>query len=389
MKTQILKNTTKKDNGVSVFSKKISFPLPFLLIILTTFFASCEKDDIDDATDSIMPSRFKVEIPKSISSEHISLKTSSAQKVDTLMGNYIYEHLRNFINAGEDAANLMENMLLWIALHNLNRPLEISFVSDEDGREKHISIIENASFEGVNWQYKLTMTDIEDGGGANAEIALQLFWNLDPIHGISILNFYNLNRNTEEIYKDTKYRVEYSETGSLNYDKHMIVSLTGFPLPPPENDIYGISTLKMFVGKTGDIVDLYGNTLHPNAQFFTEQEGFNWAFVASASESLDIAVAEVGLPPMSLDADDRYTLLEEYSIENVFRDQILLTWPNIDPELLNAYLYHTKAPGYFDTNGFVQGGNSPSSMYIPLEDNVLDLTPYNPADILNLSIVFN
>ncbi len=389
MKTQIVKTTAKRDNNVSLFKKTFKVSLSFILITLLISFASCEKDDIDSPVKSIIPSRFKVDIPQAISSQDVNLKLNKTGRVDTLMGDDIYKHLRTFVKAGEDAADLMENILIWIAVHNLNRPMEISFISDEDGRKKHISIVEDVIFEDINWQYRLTMTDIENEDEANDEIAMQIFWNLNPIHGISILNFYNLNRNTDKKYKDTHYRVEYSETGNMNYDKHMIVSLSDFPLPPAENDIYRISTLKMFAGKTGDMVSLYGNTLHPNAKFFTEQEGFNWAFVAAASESLDIAVAEVGLPPMSLDADDRYTLLEKYSVKNVLREQILLTWPNIDPDVLNDYLYHTKAPGYFDNKGFVQGGSAPSNLYKPLEEEILQLTPYNPEYILNLSVQFD
>ena len=384
MKTKNLKTTAKKGYLI----KLLSGSLTFIMISILLSFTSCQKDDIDDAKESIIPARFKVDIPTAISSQHGSLKATGASQVDTLKGDGIYENLTTFIKVGEDAAELTQDIFLWIALYNLNRPMEISFISDEDGRAKHISIIENVMFEGTNWQYNLTLTDVEEGEGANAEIGLQIFWNLNPIHGISILNFYNLNRNTEEIYKDTHYRVEYSEVGSVNYDKHMIVSLTDFPIPQ-EHYIFGISSLKMFVGKKGDIVSIYGNSLHPNAQFFTEQTGFNWAFVAAASESLNIAVAEVGLPPMTLDASDRHTLLEEYSIENVFRNQVLLTWPTIDPEVLDAFLYHAKAPGYFNNDGFVQGGTAPSGSYSPLEEIILELTPYNPAHILDLSVQFN
>lgn len=391
MKNLRKKSATKRiqENILSIFSNHTLKSVVGILMILTVvLMPSCQKDDIDPLdSDNIVPPRFKVDIPQSISKE-IQKKSS---QVDTLMGNDIYEHLRSFIHVGEAGAEITEDIMIMIAVNNLNRPLELTIISDDDGRAKHISIVENIQFENKMWQYRMTVTDVEDSQAKayETDIALQVFWNLDPIDGISILNWYNMNRNTEEEFKDTFFRIDYSETGSLNYDKHMIVSITGMPVPPPEEDIYGITKLKMFVGKSGDQVDLYGNTLHPNAQFFSEETGFNWAFAASASESLDIAVAEVGLPPMALNADDRYTLLEEYSIENVLRNQILLTWPTIDEGLLDDYLYHTQAPGYFNSEGFVQGGTAPSGSYEVLEAAIQNLAPYNPANILALDIQFD
>ncbi len=376
-------------NILSLFSINTVKSIMGILMILTiVLMPSCQKDDIDPLdSENIVPSRFKIDIPSSISDE---VRKKSSQ-VDTLMGNDIYEHLRTFIHIGESAAEITESIMMMIALNNLNRPLELTIISDDDGRAKHISIIEDVQYEDKLWQYRMTVTDVEDNPAKayETDIALQVFWNLDPIDGISILNWYNMDRNTEEQYKDAFFRIEYSETGILNYEKHMIVSITGLPIPPPEQDIYGVSKIKMFVGKNEDIVSLYGNTLHPNAQFFTEETGFNWAFAASASESLDIAVAEVGLPPMDLNSDDRTTLLEDYSIKNVLRDQILITWPTIEEDVLDAYLYHTQAPGYFDNNGFVQGGTAPSATYQPLEELVQNLTPYNPAGILNLDVQFD
>ncbi|MBS4012302.1 MAG: hypothetical protein KGZ97_00895 [Bacteroidetes bacterium] len=390
MKTQILnqKNSGSMTRSNSLFAKRIlNVILSAAVIITVALFSSCQKEDPDK--DSIVPERFKVEIPKSISS-NTSKKTA---QVDTISGNDIYEHLRNFINLGEGAAELTENVMLMIALNNLNRPLELTIVSDSDGRQKHISIIENVTFESKTYQYRMTVTDIDDVPAKmysdyTTNIALQVFWNLAPIDGISILNSYNIDRNTDEKFMNTYYRVEYSETGSLGYDQHMVVTVTGIPLPPANEHIFGVSTVKMFAGKKGDIVSIYGNTEHPNAQFFTEQTGFNWAFVAAGSKSLDIAVAEVGLPPVTLDSDDRYTLLEEYSIYNVFRNQILLTWPTINPEVLDAYLYHAQAPGYFNQYGFVQGGEAPNSAYAPLEELIEALVPYNPTHIGALDVRF-
>lgn len=386
MKTKMMKVCADKATGnnsalASMYRVwKSATGITLLIMVLTL--SSCQKDDIEpiQKPESIIPERFMVEIPGSISSAD-ALKNT---QVDTLQGNQIYEHLRTFIAVGEFGAELAQNVMLAIATFNLNRPLEITFISDEDGRTKHISIIENVSFEESNWQYRLTMTDVESSG-----IGMQVFWNLLPLKGIAIINPYNINRNSEEIYENTNFRTDYSEAGEFGYDAHMIVSLTGFPLPDPISQPFALDKMKMFVGRSGDIVSLYGNSLHPNAMFFTNQTGFNWAFVAAADEAQDIAVAEVGLPPMDLDASDRETLLGTYSVKNVLSNQILSVWPGINPDLLNAYLYNTEAPGYFNQQGFVQGGTPPSTAWQVLEQLILDLTPYNPVHILDLNVGFD
>ncbi|MCD4735669.1 MAG: hypothetical protein K8R53_06465, partial [Bacteroidales bacterium] len=156
----------------------------------------------------------------------------------------------------------------------------------------------------------------------------------------------------------------------------------------PVVDPYSAKTVKMFVGKTGDYISVYGNSEHPNAQFFTNEVGFDWAFTASSHEIKNIAVAEVGLPPNTLSSYSRQVILEEYSIKNVFTEQIYELWPWIDTTTVQSYLYHTEAPGYFDYAGFVQGGLAPADEYAPLENIVLGLTPYNPKEIYLLEIAF-
>jgi hypothetical protein len=92
---------------------------------------------------------------------------------------------------------------------------------------------------------------------------------------------------------------------------------------------------------------------------------------------------------MDLDASDRETILGTYSIHNVLSNQILSVWPTINPEVLDAYLYHTQAPGYFSQQGFVQGGTAPSQAWQLLEQQILTLTPYNPSHLLDLEIGFD
>ncbi|MEZ5072050.1 MAG: hypothetical protein R2751_14115 [Bacteroidales bacterium] len=169
----------------------------------------------------------------------------------------------------------------------------------------------------------------------------------------------------------------------------MIVSIAGLPSVDPLLAPFAMDGMKMFVGKTGDVVDVYGNSSHPNAKFLTEKVGYNWAFVASGSDSENIAVAEVGLPLSSLDADDRETLLVENSVYNVLYNEVKTVWPDASDEILNAWLSNTDAPGFFDEDGFVKGGEAPGDDYLPLIERIQGLSPYNPLEIATLEIAFN
>jgi hypothetical protein len=184
------------------------------------------------------------------------------------------------------------------------------------------------------------------------------------------------------------YRVDYSEAGNLNYTAHMFVYLINLPLANPLSDPYSMQTMKMFAGKTGNYIDVLGNSNHPNAKFFTTETGFNYAFVASSNESSNIAVAEVGLPSGTLNSGNRNVILKDNSIENVFTTQIYQTWPSIDSLTVSSYLYNTDAPCYFNSNGFIQGGVAPSSIYNDIESRMNLLSPYNPYDVSNLTITF-
>ncbi len=158
--------------------------------------------------------------------------------------------------------------------------MALTFISDDDGRPKHLKINEDAYFEGIRWQYRLTLTDIQGPDeGSDKNIGLQVFWSLQPLKGIAIMNPYNISCKTEEDFINTHIRVDYSEAGELGYEAHMIVSISEFPLPDPLEDLYALRKLKMFVGKSADLVALYGNSEHPNANFFSNTTGFDWAFV--------------------------------------------------------------------------------------------------------------
>jgi hypothetical protein len=53
------------------------------------------------------------------------------------------------------------------------------------------------------------------------------------------------------------------------------------------------------------------------------------------------------------------------------------------------YLRNADAPGYFDADGFVQGGVAPDAEYAEMEEAIMKLVPYNPWEISNLEISFS
>ena len=356
-------------------------------LIVAIGIQGCKKDDTanNEVNTKNIPTKFKVDIPSSLSRNEGAKKSD---KSDTLHGNTIYHHLCTFIWVGEGAADVVQDIMVAISTHNINQAMSFSYVSGQDGRTKNAVVVVNSDYEGVTWNFEMTITDALSQSNADGGKALQVFWNTTPVNGIAILKPYNVNRTQYANYPDPMYRVDYSEAGNLGYTNHMFVYLINLPLANPLTDPYSMKSMKMFAGKSGNFIDVLGNSEHPNAKFFTTQTGFDYAFVASSNQSLNISVAEVGLPSSTLNSSSRVTLLKDNSIKNVFTNQIYQTWPSIDSTSVAAYLFNTGAPGYFNSNGFIQGGTSPSSNYNDLETRMNLLSPYNPYDITNLTVVF-
>ncbi|QQS51964.1 MAG: hypothetical protein IPM71_04345 [Bacteroidota bacterium] len=369
-------------------TKKILFGM--LAASALFLFSACDENNVKPGDDyGILPSNFKVDVPASLTTN----TTMKSAQGDTLSGNDIYGHLANFIAIGEGSAEIVEAIIFHIRLYNIESVIDLTYTSDEDFRVKHLAVEADAEFDGRTWEYQLTITDVLSEGNADGGKGMQVFWNNNPIEGISIIKPYNLNRTENENAADAIFRIDYSEVEMGGYESHMIVSIVDLPVTGENADPFSVNNLKMFVGKKGDIVDVYGNSNHPNAQFFTDNTGFNWAFVASGSESANIGVAEVGLPASTLDSDDRSVLLEEYSILNVLTAEInqwFLDEIGIRPseEDLANYLQNAEAPGYFNKDGFVQAGNAPAEGYDALESSILELAPFNPKYVSELAVSF-
>lgn len=365
------------------------------LLLSIMMIQSCEKMDREKTTDTgILPERFKVDIPNSISNSNYTSKSfKSATENDTVQGNAIYGNLNTFIAVGEASADIVMHIIAGIVIYNIDEPMSISFIGDDDNRTKNLVVEEDIEFSDRIWKYALTISDAESEGNVDGGKALQVFWNNDPIEGIAIIKPYNCDRIKDAEATEAVIKVEYSEVGNKNYNRYMIVEIAGFPMKVDRDGLFAINTLKMFVGKNGDIVDVYGNSNHPFAKFFTDKTGYNWAFVASGFDNKDIAVAEVGLPSNTLNSDNRSVLLEDYSIKNVLTQEIN-NWfietigIKADSTSLSGYLKNADAPGFFADQGFIQGGTAPSDAYSPLLERIKDLVPFNPKAINDLIIEF-
>ncbi len=334
---------------------------------------------------SILPDQLTVEIPQALSQD-VSARKSAA--VDTLKGGEIYHHLTFFIHTGDHAARLVRHVIRGIRRYHIDRVKTITYESEDDGRIKNLVVEEGPEFDGRIWEYGLTITDAESEGNEDGGKAMQIFWNKDPRQGITIIKPYNLDRTNESRMADAMFRIDYSGAGELGYEHHMSVSIAGLPAIDPLLEPFAMDGMKMFVGVKGEVVDVYGNSSHPNGKFLTGKVGYNWAFAAAGSDSGDIGVAEVGLPLSSVDSGDRDVLLVENSVYNVLYNEVKTVWPNASDELLNAWLTNTEAPGYFDQDGFIQGGMAPGDEFLPLVDRIAGLSPYNPKEVSGLVIEF-
>ncbi len=363
-------------------------PLVAIFTMVLVFMA-CETNPVVEPQTDILPTSFGIDIPSSISNQGaISGRVAGRVAEDVLQGNDIYQQLETFINVGESAADIVEEIINAISVHNIDRILTLTYESDDDTRVKNLVVVESPEYEGVVYEYGLTITDADSEGNQDGGYAMQIFWNRSPVKGVAIIKPFNLDRLHDADAGEGTFKIEYDSESDLGYDAHMIVSMTDLTLEDPNIDRYSMRTLKMFVGKSDNVVDVYGNSNHPNAQFFTNDTGFNYAFVASAYDTDDYAVAEVGLPPSDLDETSRDVLLGTYSLKNVFTEQINAEFPGLDQALIDLYLMNTEGPGYFTNEGFIAGGTPPSSLWDELALRILDLTPYNPADISSLQIDF-
>lgn len=373
-------------------TKRIALGLLLSLGVLG--FTSCNKDVNDKKDDtSILPTSFGVDIPDAISYDKSELKAGD----DQINGRDIYQPLGYFIKIGEGAAEIVGAIINHISYYNIDGPMILTYVSDEDGRDKKLVVTENAEYAGKTWEFQLTITDLENEVNVDGGKALQIFWNNSPVEGIALLKPANIDVDDTSSMSNAIFRIDYSEANENGYTNEMTVYIADLPLVSPLQDPFSCNAIKLWAAKDGNFIDVRGNSNHPNARFFDTdaQQGFNWAFVASSNETENVACVEVALPPSNLDKNQRAEILEQYSIRNVFEREIFRIWPELetttDPEqiaLLDSYFVDVEAPGYFDADGFVKGGVAPSSIYADVQSRIGILAPFNPNSVSTQTIEF-
>lgn len=381
----------KIETSLFLITKKISIMkrLHFILSLVflaTVFFTSCDKNPVEPTDDNIVPESFSVEIPASLKSS--TQKTTKSTQGNVMTGNETYENLTTFINAGDEAAKIVEGVIKTIRSNNLSQPMSFSYASDDDSRVKNVVIVSDSEFEGTTWNYQMTITDADSEGNDDGGVAIQIFWNTGTVEGVAIMKPYNIDRDTEDMFAHAMFRIDYSEAGNNGYEQEMTVYISGITLPDAMNNPYAMETMKMTVGKKGNIIDVFGNSNHPNAYILQSEMGFNWAFVAAGETDSDIGVAEVGLPPSDLSSSSREVILGTYSIKNVFTNEITRAFPAINPNDLAIYLQNMEAPGYFNAHGFVQSGIAPSTDYNDISSSIERLVPFNPSEVSSLKVEF-
>jgi len=190
----------------------------------------------------------------------------------------------------------------------------------------------------------------------------------------------------------------------------MMVYIDSFPHTDAD-DIYHMTNFKLFAGKKDDYIDVVGTSIHPDAYLFiVDQTGLAWTFIGSSDKAEDMGVAQVSLPPHTLDESNRATLLETYSMYNVMYDQaeeIIMNklveehgqaWVDMVSDkdwfqdtlqnYIEPYMSEVKSPGYFHNGEFKAAGTAPSDDYGPLVGRLDVLDPYNPKSVHSLAVNF-
>lgn len=357
--------------------------------LLLAFF-SCQRKQLPEQ-QGILPEDITIDIPQSINYEQETLKTATTDKI--LNGNRIYGYLRTFIHIGHKSTYLLKNTIYKIRKYHLTARSSFSFTG-QDNRTKYLKVSRNIFFENKTWQYCLTIKDLQDTSQlSDSSLAFVIYWNTKPKQGVCIIKPYNLDRIKYSYLKNAIFRFDFSENNNntSQYDKTMTIWLNDLPLDSTKK--FSIQNLKMFIGQKQNIIDIYGNSSHPLAWLLVPRNttGINWSFIASADQNLNIAVAQVGLPPDSIDTDSKSIILGTYSLYNVLKHEFNLwhllhfgTLPSQDS--LDAFLANAKAPAFFNSNGFFHAATLPNKDYAPLVERLNDLSPFNPKQISTMKL---
>ncbi len=360
-------------------------------LIISILFISCQKTIISRNPD-ILPQKISVPIPHSLSA-NIQIDEKGGVANVPFTGRNVYRYLRRFIYNSEKAVNLIDKQLKYLSNYNIAQNYSLT-VSGQDDRPKYIEIKTNQFFDGQNWQYSLKITDLQtETEKPDSSLAMLMYWNLNPTKVCAIVFPFNIDRKKFYNSKNTVIRLDYTQKPNIKsrYDEVMTVWITKHPVNPLRR--FSMQNLKIVFAKKGTRIDIYGNTSHPYAWLLLQRDtpGINWAFIASAEISKHLAVAKIGLPPNYINTDNRTIILDSFSVYNVLKSeykQWFLERFGYSPpqDSVTKFLNQAMAPGFYNSDGFIQAGHSPNSNYDFLISNLQYLSPFNPYQISNLQI---
>lgn len=342
-------------------------------LLFSLLFISCKNEK--EVNANIIPANFYLDINSALSFQHNPLITSAIEKP----GSEYYKEVASIINQAETSSKIVSDAIKNLRIHNLYQASTFTYISMEDGRRKDIEVRENIYKENRTWPYELTLKD-QDGS-----TALQFYWSSTPLRGFAIFNPTNHNRSNLNYPSSAMFRVDYSEKKST-FEKTMEISIAGLSVLP--SDTFGISSMKLFVGKNGELLNIYGNTNHPEFTLSPQssQHGRNYSFTAKGNITLNIGTVKVGLPPSLQNSNT--TIMTDYSLYNVLHSE-LYTAGISDQNKRNSVLNEAKSPGFFTNDGFIKVELPPvNAGFDETMINLNDLTPYVPMEISNLKVDF-
>jgi len=343
------------------------------LLMSGIFTSSCNKNKDND----VVPDNVKVKLSDAISVPDLDKK--DLMLFDTISGRDLYQELRTLIYIGDFASDLIEKALQSVKLFNIDKPKEFSYISDDDNTTKNVVVSGGATFEKVLWDYQLVLTDEQMQKG------FELFWNMNPVKVVAILNpgIYN---SKSLVMHNSMIRVDYSESDP-DYDRTMLVRI----VRKDSATRSFMKSMKMFLGQKGDVVDLYGNTIHPSAYIMDPNYvgGLSRSFKGRNNTKLDIAVAKCALPPVTLTNAGMNNLWSTYAMDTVLQTEMEAVYVDVNPAVLEPYLTNARGLAFFvGPAGFV-GSGSPPSGQPGFTNSFIDLNglnPWVPDDVYRMSI---
>lgn len=378
---------TRTDHRISSIRLKSTF-LMLISALLIIPLSSCDEDaeNLNDGAIDI-PTSFRVDVPASLTAGTSGARIAAVdpdKEIDPgFEGSGLYEALRAYITIADGSAEIVETLMKTVKAIRRNNLTTFDFISDDDKREKSVEIIESPTVNGVSWKAGLVMKDKE----ADA-VAFTLYWNPSPLEGIATFNVYQFDQTNDILTQNTFYQIEYSEA-TTRYEQEMTVSISG--IPKNNEDKWYVKNMKMTVGKSGDIVEVVGNSIHPTAPFFQDQEcneGLSYSFVAKADEAKKISLASLGLPPSCQTNTD--SVFTSFSLFTILDNWLLKVFPNSTEDARNLILKDAQSPAYFSAaKGFIGAGTDakPADFETDFVD-LSGLSSFVPKDISDLSIAF-